>query len=74
MAKYTTTSTPTKTPDGRPGFRIECTCTTHPAGMNAAIVVDRGSPFDKKLIHGTVLGAHHPVVGKALVRKGIWAA
>lgn len=76
MAKYQTTSTPATTPDGRAGIRIECTCTTHPEGKNAAVVVDRGESFPAANIHGTVLGAHHParVISEGLRRKGIWAA
>lgn len=74
---YTTTIESATTPDGRPGFRIECTCATHPEGMTAAIVLDNsaitGKPFPRSYVHGTVTQAHHPVIGKALVRNGIWA-
>lgn len=51
---------------GKPSILITCLCSTHPEGMNSAIIVGRESfPVDR--IHGFVLMAHHPA---ALIRKG----
>lgn len=74
--KAQTSIEPATTPDGRPGYRIECRCSTHPEGKTAAIVLDHGKPMPASYIHGTVLGAHHPArtVRDGLRVKGIWAA
>lgn len=60
-----------KTPDGRDGFQITCTCTSH-NGANSAIVA---FPIATSRIHGTVLLANHPakIMRIANERKGIWA-
>jgi hypothetical protein len=65
--------TATTTPDGRDGYRIECSCSTHPEGMSAAIVA---FPITAKTVHGNVLMAHHPArpIQQSNARKGIWKA
>lgn len=64
---------PTTTPDGRPGFRIECGCSTHPEGASSAVVA---FPVAASKIHGNVLMANHPAtaIRRMNERKGIWAA
>lgn len=64
------TITPTTTPDGRDGYRIECGCATHPQGMNAAIVPTYGRELPISYVHGKVLNAHNPALGPALTRAG----
>jgi hypothetical protein len=72
-SKATQTATPTTTPDGRPGYLIACSCTTHAGHGNTAIVAFE---ITKKNIHGTVLLANSPsaMMRKVNERKGIWAS
>lgn len=72
----TVSTQPAATPTGEAGHLITCTCSTHPEGMNSAIVRDHGRPFPKANIHGTVLMAHEPsrVIRVGAERRGIWAA
>lgn len=65
------TVSPTTSPDGCPAWRIECACSTHPAGMTAAIAIGPvdGQPFPAANVHGTVLLVHHPVLGPAHARQ-----
>jgi hypothetical protein len=58
MTKAMTTVSETTTPTGERGWRIECTCATHKPGQTAAVVKRHADAFDRKLVHGTVLGLH----------------
>jgi hypothetical protein len=73
MTATKTSSQPTTTPDGRPGFRIECTCKSHPEGASSAVTA---FPVAAAKIHGNVLMANHPAtaIRKMNERRGIWAA
>ncbi len=72
---YTTTITAAKTPTGKPGYRITCTCSSH-GHANSAIVADNGTEWRHSVVHGTVLMAHHPArpIRVTAERRGIWAA
>lgn len=65
------TVTPTTTPTGEAGWRIECTCKTHRPGQTAAIFRDYGKPFDPARVHGWVLGLHtDPLMRLSSARSG----
>lgn len=71
--EYTITSAPATTPDGREGFRIECTCASHEGHGNAAVAA---WPVAPAKICGNVLLANHPAkpIRIGMERKGLWAA
>lgn len=70
---YTITADATTAPDGRKGYRIACTCSTHVGHGDSAIVAFE---IAAKNIHGTVLLANSPSaqMRKVNERKGIWTA
>jgi hypothetical protein len=76
MTETNITITDATTPDGLPAFRIECTCTTHRPGQTAAIVRKDSDVYDRRLVHGTVLGVHtDPLMRRTMIaRRKAWAA
>jgi hypothetical protein len=70
-----TSTAPAKTPAGKPGIRITCTCTWH-KGISAILPATAAEDLTDDTIHGNVLLAHHPLLSRAesTQKFGPWKA